>query len=147
MADVEKRFVFYGEWLNNIKSLDQATQDKVIADIVRYGTNEDMFYSDDPVVSTIVNFTKGAIDHSKDEYLKKVMAGKTNGRKKSVDDDQILKLAREGKTAGQIAELLNLSVSSVNHSEGWKRRKEPVIEQSVVEEPMVEQKKPVEFIF
>ena len=54
MADVEKRFVFYGEWLNNIKSLDQATQDKVIADIVRYGTNEDMFYSDDPVVSTIV---------------------------------------------------------------------------------------------
>lgn len=142
MADVEKRFVFYGEWLDNIKSLDPATQDKVIADIVRYGTNENMFYSNDPVVSTIVNFTKGAIDHSKDEYLKKVMAGKTNGRKKSVDDEEILKLARDGKTASQIAELLNLSVSSVNHSEGWKRRKEPVVEESVVE-----QKKPVEFIF
>ena len=27
------RFVFYGEWIDNIKHLPQETQDKIIADI------------------------------------------------------------------------------------------------------------------
>ena len=31
-------FVFYGEWLDNIKDLPVEEQDKIIADVVRYGT-------------------------------------------------------------------------------------------------------------
>ena len=45
------------------------------------------------------------------------------GRKKKVDDEQILRLALTGKNSTEIAELLGISKSAVDHSEGWKQRK------------------------
>ena len=35
-------FVFYGEWLDNIKDLPIEEQDKIIADVVRYGTRKEL---------------------------------------------------------------------------------------------------------
>ena len=69
MSTIENRFVFYGEWLDNIADLPVETQDKIIAEIVRYGSNRDFEHSDDMMVAMAVNFTKGAIDNSKNEYL------------------------------------------------------------------------------
>ena len=67
---------------------------------------------------------KNRIDYSKDQYAKKVAMGKTAGAKRKVDDKQIYDLAREGKTATEIATILNISKSSVDHSDGWRSRKD-----------------------
>lgn len=65
---LNNRFVFYGEWLDNIVNLPLETQDKIIAEIVRYGTGNQPRYTEDMMITMAVNFTKGAIDHSKEEY-------------------------------------------------------------------------------
>ena len=121
---LENRFVFYGEWLDSIAGLPVETQDKIIAEIVRYGSNREFEHSEDMMVAMAVNFTKGAIDNAKAEYLKKVQAGSNYGRKKSVDDKAIYELAQQGKRSEDIAKSLGISKSSVDHSDGWKKRKE-----------------------
>jgi hypothetical protein len=121
---IENRFVFYGEWLDSIADLPIEIQDKIIAEIVRYGSNRAFEHSDDKMVAMAVNFTKGAIDNSKNEYLKKVMAGTNYGRKKTIDDQAIYDLAQAGKRSEEIANTLGISKSSVDHSDGWKKRKE-----------------------
>lgn len=116
-------FIFYGDWLKNIKDLPVEVQDKVIAEIVRYGTDTESLHEDDLVVSAMVNFTKRAIDQAKDDYQKKIEAGKNYGRKKSLDDKEVYELAKSGKKSGEIAEILGVSKSSIDHSDGWKNRK------------------------
>ena len=49
---------------------------------------------------------------------------KTAGRKKKINDQQIYNLAKSGKSSTEIANMLEVSKSAVDHSEGWKRRKE-----------------------
>ena len=117
------RFVFYGEWLDSISHMPIEDQDKIIAEIVRYGTETQREHLDNPAITMAVNFTKGAIDKAKADYLQKVMAGHNYGRKKTVDDKAIYDLARQGKKANEIADLLGIGKSTVDHSEGWKNRK------------------------
>ena len=126
MADVT--FVVHSEWLESIKGLPLEQQDKIIAEIVRYGANCKLEYEDDTGIASVVNLLKGRIDFSKNKYAQKIEAGKVGGRRKKVDDDEILRLAREGNTSAQIAEILGISKSAVDHSEGWKKRKEKLIE-------------------
>lgn len=116
-------FIMRGEWLQNIAGMPIEMQDKVIAEIVRYGTGQELVYTDDYVISSIVNMVKGSIDFSIDNYEQKVMNGQKGGRKKKIDDDQIYELAKNGMTAQEIANELDISKSSVDKSEGWKRRK------------------------
>lgn len=116
-------FIFYGDWLENIQGLPVEVQDKIIADIVRYGVEEDMQHEDDVTVQMAVNFTKRAIDDSKNKYKEKIEMGKVGGRaKKKVDDKAIYDLAKQGMKSDEIAKNLNVSKSSVDHSEGWKNR-------------------------
>lgn len=117
-------FIMRGEWLQNIAGMPIEMQDKVIAEIVRYGTGQELVYTDDYVISSIVNMVKGSIDFSIDNYEQKVMNGQKGGRKKKIDDDQIYGLATKGMTAQEIADELGVSKSSVDKSEGWKRRKQ-----------------------
>ena len=79
--------------------------------------------SGDTYASAIVNMLKGRIDNNIYEYEKKVEMSKTAGRKKKVDDRQIYDMAREGKTASQIALELGCSKATVDKNEGWKNRK------------------------
>ena len=116
-------FVFYGEWLDNIKDLPVEEQDKIIADVVRYGTRKELQHENDTYTSAIVNMLKGRIDKNIYEYEKKVEMSKTAGSKKKVDDRQIYDMAREGKTASQIALELGCSKATVDKNEGWKNRK------------------------
>lgn len=92
--------------------------------MVRYGCQLDTIYTDDPLVETYVNFVKGSIDKNIDDYFLKNQMSQTAGRKKKVNDREIYELAQKGKSAAQIAELLECSKSSIDHSEGWKKRKE-----------------------
>lgn len=117
-------FIVHKEWLRNIEGLPVEQQDKIIAEFVRYGCDMELEHNGDAVVQAFVNMLKGRIDFSKDKYEQKVKAGKTSGRKKKVNDDLIHKYAREGKTSSQIADMLGVSKSSVDHSEGWRKRNE-----------------------
>ena len=71
-----------GEWLENIMTLPEEMQDKIIADIARYGTRQPTKYDDDPIVFSIVNGYKGRIDASIQEYEDKISMSKSAGRKK-----------------------------------------------------------------
>jgi len=122
MADVT--FIVHKDWLDSINGLPLEQQDKVIADLVRYGTELEPCHSDDPVVTSIVNLIKSRIDFSKDKYAKKVNAGKTKGVQKRYSDQMIYDLTKQHDNAEDIANVLGCSVSTVNHSEGWRRRKE-----------------------
>lgn len=116
-------FIFYGDWLNSIQGLPVDIQDKIIADIVRYGVEEEMQHTDDMTVQMAVNFTKRAIDDSKNKYKEKIEMGKVGGKaKRKVDDRAIYDLARKGMKSDEIAKNLNVSKSSVDHSDGWKNR-------------------------
>lgn len=116
-------FIFYGDWLNSIQGLPVDIQDKIIADIVRYGVEEEMQHTDDMTVQMAVNFTKRAIDDTKSKYKEKIEMGKVGGKaKRKVDDRAIYDLARQGMKSDEIAKNLNVSKSSVDHSDGWKNR-------------------------
>ena len=49
---------------------------------------------------------------------------KTAGRKKKINDLDVYELAREnpGYTSQDIANILGVSKSSIDHSDGWKNR-------------------------
>lgn len=115
-------FIFLREWLDSISNLDITIQDKIIGEIVRYGTNADMVHEDDQMVSMAVNFTKNGINRAKWDYYEKIKNGSKGGRQKIVDNDAIEALANQGKRSEDIAKELGISKSSVDHSEGWKRR-------------------------
>ena len=80
MTDIT--FVVHSEWLDCIANLPVEQQDKIIAEIIRYGTGVEMAHSDDAITQAFVNMVKGRIDYSKDKYAQKVEAGTTAGRKK-----------------------------------------------------------------
>lgn len=116
-------FIVHREWLDSIKNLPIEQQDKIIAEFVRYGTDLGLKHPDDALTQSFVNILKSRIDFSKNKYEKKVQAGKSAGRKKKADDDEILRLALGGMKSAEIAEKLGVSKSTIDHSDGWKRRK------------------------
>ena len=116
-------FIVHREWLDSIKNLPIEQQDKIIAEFVRYGTDLGLKHPDDALTQSFVNILKSRIDFSKNKYEKKVQAGKSAGRKKKVNDDEILRLALGGMKSAEIAEKLGVSKSTIDHSDGWKRRK------------------------
>ena len=116
-------FIMRGEWIENIATLPLDMQDKVLAEIVRYGTRQPTQYDNDPIIFSIVNGYKGSIDNSINDYERKVEMSKTAGRKKKIDDQKVYELAREGKTAQEVADELGVSKSAIDKNEGWKNRK------------------------
>ena len=117
-------FIFLREWLDSISTLDIDLQDKIIGEIVRYGTNVEMMHEEDPMVAMAVNFTKNGINRAKKEYYEKIKNGNKGGRQKTIDDKSIHELAKQGKRSEEIAKELGISKSSVDHSQGWKMRKD-----------------------
>ena len=120
MADT---FIFRGEWIDNLSKLKPEEADKILADIVRYGTKRSTLYDDDPVIASFVNMVKGSIDVSVMSYETKLEASKGAGRRKKLNDEEVYKLARIGKSSAEIAELLGCCKSSIDKNEGWRNRK------------------------
>ena len=123
MAEMIDTFIMRGEWIDNIATLPAELQDKVLADIVRFGTGRPTIYDNDPIVYSLVNGYKGRMQSSTNDYLKKIEMSKTAGRKKKLDDQKVYDLAREGKTAQEVADELGVSKSAIDKNEGWKNRK------------------------
>ena len=101
-------FIMRGEWLDNIETLPLDMQDKVLAEIVRYGTKKPTKYDDDPIIFSLVNAYKGRIDSTAQDYAKKVEMSKTAGRKKKLDDNKILVAATEMNTSEEIDKYVSL---------------------------------------
>ena len=112
-------FVFHADWLDSLYKLPVEQQNKVIAELVRYGCERELQHEDDIVVSAFVNTFADRIDYQKDKYDKK----KYGGAKKKVSNQQIYDLAQTGMPSMQLAEMLGVSKSSIDHSDGWKKRK------------------------
>jgi hypothetical protein len=116
-------FIMRGEWLEAIEMLPIEQQDKIIADIVRYGSGIELEHSNDGSIVSYVNLLKGRIDASKDSYQNKKENGKINGRKKMLDSQEVWNLAQTGMSADAIAAQLGVSKDSIYHDAGWKQRK------------------------
>lgn len=121
MADVT--FVVHKDWLDAIVMLPIDQQDKIIADIIRHGTELPAAHAEDPNVVSYVNLLRGRIDASKNDYAKKIENGKTNGRKKILDSQEVYRLAQLGMGAKDIAAQLGVGIDSIYHDDGWKKRK------------------------
>lgn len=119
-------FVFKKKWIDKIEALPVEQQNQILAEIVRYGTGAEMKYEEDAYISSLVKMVTDEIDFSKEKYNEKLIMSQFAGRKKKVDDSQVLRLALEGKNSTEIAEILGVSKSSIDHSEGWKQRKKVV---------------------
>lgn len=124
MADVT--FVVHKEWLEAIEMLSIEQQDKIIADVIRYGTELPAAHADDPNIISYVNLLRGRIDASKNDYAKKIENGKANGRKKMLDSKEVYRLAQLKMSAKEIAAELGVGVDSIYHDEGWKKRGAPM---------------------
>ena len=124
MADIT--FVVHKDWLDAIAMLPIDQQDKIIADIIRHGTELPAAHAEDPNIVSYVNLLRGRIDASKDDYARKVENGKSNGRKKKIDSREVHRLARLKKSAKEIAAEFGIGVDSVYHDEGWKNRNDPM---------------------
>ena len=117
-------FIVHKDWLDSILTLPVEQQDRIIGDFVRYGVGNDLEHTNDPITASFVNLLKGRIDYSVNEYEKKLKMSKTAGRKKKINDLDVYELAREnpGYTSQDIANILGVSKSSIDHSDGWKNR-------------------------
>ena len=61
-------FIMRGEWIDNISTLPAEIQDKVLADIVRFGTGRPTLYDNDPIVFSLVNGYKGSMVNNTNDY-------------------------------------------------------------------------------
>lgn len=117
-------FIVHSDWLDSLKDLPVEEQDKIIADTVRYGLDRDIIHGNDPRVQAFVKMKSKDIDFSKEKYEQKKYMAQGAGRRKMIDDRAIWELAQQGNTSAKIAEILGVSKSSVDHSVGWKKRRE-----------------------
>ncbi len=122
MADTT--FIVHSDWLDSLKELPIEEQDKIIADTIRYGLDREIIHGDDPRVQAFVKMKSKDIDYSKEKYEQKKYMAQGAGRRKVIDDKAIWELAQQGNTSAKIAEILGISKSSVDHSIGWKKRRE-----------------------
>lgn len=91
--------------------------------IAEYGCHGNCEYKNIVMSSVFDKLIKPDIDRAQAKYREKVEAGQNFGRKKQVYDDDVAQLAKEGRSAQEIAEILGVKPSIIYHNEAWKNRK------------------------
>ena len=123
MAEIERTFIFYPDWLDCVERL---TEDKDKLDlfsiITQYGCRGEYSTENRMMAGIFESLIKPKIDIAQGRYEEKISAGKAYGRKKTVDDDQIKTLAQAGLKAKEISAQLGISEAAIYHSDGWKNR-------------------------
>ena len=117
--------VVMASWFNKFKSkLSEEQMKEVCYGIVNYGLWREKYDSDDLSVDVVLSFIYEQIERMQDSYDFKVENSKKAGRPKTTNDIQIYNLARQGKTASEIAHELGVnSDKTIYSTEGWKNRK------------------------
>lgn len=113
------------QWLDKFKEVCNEEQQKEICyGIMEYGLYGNKIESEDAGVRLAMNFILPQIDFMQTSYDKKIDLGKKVGRPSKIDKMSVWQLAREGKTAIQIAEELGIeNYRNVYENDGWKNRK------------------------
>lgn len=91
--------------------------------IVDYGVTGEYSSENKTIAAIMESLIVPQIDKAQKRYEERVEYGKTVGRNKVIDDDQVRRMAREGLAARDIATILGVSATAIYHSEGWKSRK------------------------
>lgn len=120
MAD--NTFIVHSDWLEAIDQLPVESQDKIIADLIRYGCRLEQKYTDDPSINSYVNLLKGRIDVSIAKYEEKRNGGKVRLK---VTDAEVYKMARNNMSAQEIADYFGVKLNTIQHKKGWVQRKDP----------------------
>lgn len=117
--------VVMASWFNKFKSkLSEDQLKEVCYGIIQYGLWREKYESDDLSVDVVLSFIYEQIERMQDSYDFKVENSKKAGRPRTTNDVQIYNLARQGKTASEIAVELGIaSDKTVYSTDGWKNRK------------------------
>lgn len=119
----ERTFIFYPDWLDFIERINN---DKDKLDlyniIVSYGCRKKYNNNNSMMTAVFESLIKPKIDIAQGRYEEKITRGKNFGRKKTINDMEIMTLAKKGLKAKEIASQLGISETAVYHSEGWKNR-------------------------
>lgn len=117
--------VVMASWFNKFKSkLSEDQLKEVCYGIIQYGLWRERYESDDLSVDVVLSFIYEQIERMQDSYDFKVENSKKAGRPRTTNDVQIYNLARQGKTASEIAVELGIaSDKTVYSTDGWKNRK------------------------
>ena len=112
-------------WFNKFKSkLSKEQMKEVCYGIISYGLWREQEECDDLSVEVVLSFIHEQIDRMQDSYDFKLENSRKAGRPKSTNDVQIYNLARQGKTATEIAHELGInSEKTVYSTDGWRNRK------------------------
>lgn len=120
---MKRTFIFYPEWLDYIELFkDDAVKLDLYKAVIEYGCTGEYSSEKQETIAFIEGIVKPKIDLAQSHYNEKVNGGKTSGRKKTVDDEQIRMMAKQGQKAKDIAQALGISEPTVYHSEGWRNR-------------------------
>lgn len=113
------------QWLDKFKEICTEEQEKEICyAIMEYGLYGRKVESEDAGVQLAINFIIPQIDFMQTSYEKKIDFGKKVGRPSTIDKMAVWTLAREGKTAAEIAEELGVeNYRNIYENDGWKNRK------------------------
>lgn len=94
---------------------DETMAYKYIKAVMDYAFTEE-YDETDPVINALMQSAIFGIENAEKRYDKSIEDGKKGGRPKKVTDDRVEELLNEGKTKGEIAKILNVSVRTVERS-------------------------------
>lgn len=117
--------VIMASWFNKFKSkLSKEQMKEVCYGIINYGLWREKDEPEDLSVDVVLSFIYEQIERMQDSYDFKIENSKKAGRPKTNNDIQIYNLARQGKTATEIAHELGInSEKTVYSTDGWRNRK------------------------
>ncbi|MBQ0088129.1 MAG: helix-turn-helix domain-containing protein, partial [Prevotellaceae bacterium] len=112
-------YVMYATWLDQVEQLEENGQFelayKYIRAIMDYGIYGE-YDNSDVMVNLLMTQTALGIDKAQSRYAAAVENGKKGGRPKTVDEEKIVELKRQGLTNKKIAEKVGCSDKTVSRT-------------------------------
>ena len=115
-----ENFIFYGSWkehLNGLQDLCGKDVAKEVAwQIINYGTTNDFDTDDEKIINMVNGMCRDLINSAKKRREASVGNGRQGGRPKRYNEDEIVALHAQGKSASEIAEQLGCSLKTVRRA-------------------------------
>lgn len=125
MANIDN-FIFYKDWYDKLVSeVDDEEMRKDFAwRIIKYGITGELETIDgNGFANAWLKSITETVSRNKESYAQKVEYGKTAGRKRAFDREELKKLIAAGKKATEIAEIFGVTKDAIYQDSVWKERK------------------------